>query len=60
MPADNHKEPKTHTDLSLDSAIKRHARLVYDQANRSQRQAAKLLGISRSTLARYLRSAASK
>ncbi|PYI47865.1 MAG: hypothetical protein DMF10_05520 [Verrucomicrobia bacterium] len=60
MPAGNHKEPERNTDLSLDSAIKRHARLVYDQANRSQRQAAKLLGISRSTLARYLRSAASK
>jgi len=42
------------TDLSLDAAIKRHVRLVYNQANRSQRQAAKLLGISRSTLARYL------
>ena len=54
MPADNHKEPERHTDFSLDGAIKRHVRLVYDQANRSQRQAAKLLGISRSTLARYL------
>jgi transcriptional regulator with PAS, ATPase and Fis domain len=60
MPVHNHEEPDRHTDLSLDSAIKRHVRLVYDQANRSQRQAAKLLGISRSTLARYLRSAASK
>jgi transcriptional regulator with PAS, ATPase and Fis domain len=55
MPADNHQEPERHTDLSLDSAIKRHIRFVYEQANRSQRQAAKLLGISRSTLARYLR-----
>ena len=60
IPAHNHKEPDRHTDLSLDSAIKKHVRLVYDQANRSQRQAAKLLGISRSTLARYLRGAASK
>ena len=60
VPADNHKEPKSHTDLSLDSAIKRHVRLVYDQANRSQRQAAKLLGISRSTLARYLQGAVEK
>ena len=60
MPVHNHTEPERHTDLLLDSAIKRHVRLVYDQANRSQRQAAKLLGISRSTLARYLRSAASK
>jgi transcriptional regulator with PAS, ATPase and Fis domain len=42
-------------DLSLESAVKRHVRFVYDQANRNQRQAAKLLGISRSTLARHLR-----
>jgi transcriptional regulator with PAS, ATPase and Fis domain len=60
MPAGNHKEPERNTDLSLDSAIKRHARLVYDHANRSQRQAAKLLGISRSTLARYLQAAVKK
>ena len=60
MRADNHKEPERHTDLSLDSAIKKHIRLVYEQANRSQRQAAKLLGISRSTLARYLQAAAKK
>jgi two-component system response regulator HydG len=55
MRADNHQEPESHADLSLDSALKRHVRFVYEQANRSQRQAAKLLGISRSTLARYLR-----
>jgi transcriptional regulator with PAS, ATPase and Fis domain len=42
------------SDFSLDSAIKRHVRLVYDQANQNQRRAAKILGISRSTLARYL------
>jgi transcriptional regulator with PAS, ATPase and Fis domain len=60
MQADNHKEPEPNTDLSLDSAIKRHVHFVYDQANRSQRQAAKLLGISRSTLARYLQGAAKK
>jgi transcriptional regulator with PAS, ATPase and Fis domain len=47
------------TDLSLESAMKRHVRFVYEQANHSQRRAAKLLGISRSTLARYLREAAS-
>jgi len=29
--------------------------LVYEQANRNQRRAARLLGISRSTLSRYLR-----
>jgi len=60
MPAGNHKEPERNTDLSLDSAIKRHVRFVYDHANRSQRQAAKLLGISRSTLARYLQGAVKK
>ena len=42
-------------DVSLDSAIHRHVRLVYEQANRNQRRAARMLGISRSTLARYLR-----
>jgi predicted XRE-type DNA-binding protein len=60
MRADNHQEPERHADLSLDSALKRHVRFVYEQANRSQRQAAKLLGISRSTLARYLQVAAKK
>src|SRR6266702_791713 len=44
MPASNHKERDTDIDLSLDSAIKKHIRLVYEQANRSQRQTAKLLG----------------
>jgi DNA-binding NtrC family response regulator len=49
-------------DLKPDRAIskaahsaRRHVRFVYDQANQNQRRAAKLLGISRSTLARYLR-----
>jgi transcriptional regulator with PAS, ATPase and Fis domain len=46
------------TDLSLETALKQHVRFVYDQANHNQRRAAKLLGISRSTLARYLREAA--
>jgi DNA-binding NtrC family response regulator len=55
MRTDNHQEPERHADFSLNSAIKRHIRFVYEQVNRSQRQAAKLLGISRSTLARYLR-----
>lgn len=60
MPAGNHKEPERNTDFSLDSAVKRHVRFVYDHANRSQRQAAKLLGISRSTLARHLQAAVKK
>src|SRR5881296_2254727 len=49
MAASDNKQPESHTDFSLDSAIKRHVRLVYEQSNRSQRQAAKVLGISRST-----------
>src|SRR5213596_798893 len=47
-------------DLSLDSAMKRHIKFVYEQAKQNQRRAAKLLGISRSTLARYLRGVAKK
>jgi DNA-binding NtrC family response regulator len=42
-------------DLSLASAVKRHVRFVYKQANQNQRRAAKLLGISRATLSRHLR-----
>jgi transcriptional regulator with PAS, ATPase and Fis domain len=44
-------------DLSLASAVKRHVHYVYEQANRNQRRTAKLLGISRATLARHLRNA---
>jgi transcriptional regulator with PAS, ATPase and Fis domain len=54
MLAGNNEEPDRHIDLSLDSAVKRHVRFVYEQASQNQRRAAKLLGISRSTLARYL------
>ena len=43
-------------DLSLSLALTRHVRFVFARANRNQRLTAKLLGISRSTLARYLRS----
>src|SRR5438270_1483435 len=42
-------------DLSLASAVERHVRFVYKQANGNQRRAAKLLGISRATLSRHLR-----
>jgi transcriptional regulator with PAS, ATPase and Fis domain len=47
-------------DLSLASAVQRHVRYVYDQANRNQRRTAKLLGISRATLARHLKFTAQK
>jgi transcriptional regulator with PAS, ATPase and Fis domain len=56
----NNKEHESGIDLSLDSAMKKHVRFVYEHANQSQRRTAKLLGISRSTLARYLRGAAKK
>ena len=45
-------------DLSLASAVRRHVHFVYQQANHNQRRTAKLLGISRATLARHLRNAA--
>lgn len=42
-------------DLSLSAALARHVQFVYHRANQNQRRTAKLLGISRSTLARHLR-----
>ena len=52
----NHQQPKHggDVDLSLSGAVARHIRYVYDQTNRNQRRTAKLLGISRATLARHL------
>jgi transcriptional regulator with PAS, ATPase and Fis domain len=57
--ANNNSERNPRMDLSLASAVRRHVRFVYEQANQNQRRAAKLLGISRSTLARHLRDVAS-
>jgi transcriptional regulator with PAS, ATPase and Fis domain len=42
-------------DLSLAAAVARHVKFVYDQSGRNQRRTARLLGISRATLARHLR-----
>lgn len=42
-------------DLSLAAAVGRHVRFVYDQAGGNQRRTARLLRISRATLARHLR-----
>jgi transcriptional regulator with PAS, ATPase and Fis domain len=42
-------------DLTLASAVARHVSFVYQQSARNQRKTAKLLGISRATLARHLR-----
>jgi len=53
--AGNHQDADAGTDLSLEHAMQGHVRFVYDQANQNQRRAARLLGISRSTLSRYLR-----
>ena len=44
----------TATDRSLETAIAEHVRRVYDEADRNQRQTARLLGISRGKLARLL------
>src|SRR5207248_1395954 len=56
--ASNNNERAPSIDLSLASAVKRRVRVVYEQANQTQRRAAKLLAISRSTLARHLRGVA--
>jgi DNA-binding NtrC family response regulator len=42
-------------DLTLAAAVARHVSLVYRRSERNQRKTAKLLGISRATLARHLR-----
>jgi DNA-binding NtrC family response regulator len=55
LPVGNHQDDGVGADLSLEHAMQRHVRFVYDQANQNQRRAARLLGISRSTLSRYLR-----
>ena len=46
--------PQHEADLSLTGAVMRHVQRVYEQSGRSQRQAARLLGISRGKLARHL------
>jgi len=56
--SNNNEANAATNDLSLEAALKQHVRSVYEQADHNQRRAAKLLGISRSTLARYLREAA--
>jgi transcriptional regulator with PAS, ATPase and Fis domain len=55
-----YKPQDSAADLSLASAVKKHVRFVFDQASQNQRRAARLLGISRSTLARHLRDVAQK
>ncbi|HXX40798.1 MAG TPA: sigma-54 dependent transcriptional regulator [Chthoniobacterales bacterium] len=65
---ENHAHPKSNDahvdenniDLSLAGAVQRHVRYVYEQTNRNQRRTARLLGISRATLARHLKNAAQR
>jgi Transcriptional regulator containing PAS, AAA-type ATPase, and DNA-binding domains len=45
-----------HSDLSLHAALRKHLIAVYEQTGRNQRQTARVLEISRSRLARHLRS----
>jgi Nif-specific regulatory protein len=47
-------------DLSLAAAVARHVQSVYEQAGRNQRRTARLLRISRATLARHLRNKTQK
>ncbi|HET7512856.1 MAG TPA: sigma-54 dependent transcriptional regulator [Chthoniobacterales bacterium] len=47
-------------DLSLGAAVAKHVRFVYEQAGRNQRRTARLLRISRATLARHLRNMVQK
>ncbi|HEY2123884.1 MAG TPA: sigma-54 dependent transcriptional regulator [Chthoniobacterales bacterium] len=51
----NQRRPSSEVDLTLSSAVRRHVRFVYEQTKGNQRKTAKLLGISRATLARHLR-----
>jgi len=53
--SNNNNERQNSVDLSLASAVQRHVHFVYEQTSRNQRRTAKLLGISRATLARHLR-----
>lgn len=57
LSGNNHSEQlgNSGVDLTLASAVKRHVQYVYEQSNRNQRRTARLLGISRATLARHLR-----
>jgi DNA-binding NtrC family response regulator len=51
----NGHETLPHDDPSLDAALLRHVRSVYEACGRRQREAAARLGIGRSTLIRYLK-----
>jgi DNA-binding NtrC family response regulator len=54
---DDDPDARLPDDPSLDAALLRHVRAVYEACGRRQREAAARLGIGRSTLVRYLRRA---
>jgi transcriptional regulator with PAS, ATPase and Fis domain len=56
-PRQNHHDKSGDMDLTLSAAVRRHVQFVYEQTNRNQRKTARLLGISRATLARHLKNA---
>src|SRR3982751_2803776 len=58
LPSNNHQPKSAGVALSLSGAVRRHVRFVYEQSNNNQRRTARLLGISRATLARHLRGVA--
>jgi Nif-specific regulatory protein len=53
-------DKRASADFSLHTLVREHVRRVYEMSDRNQREAARLLGISRGKLARHLRTAASK
>jgi two-component system, NtrC family, response regulator HydG len=59
-PASSLLGPSNGDDVSLNAALRRHIRAVYQQSGGNQRQAARLLGISRARLVRHLRSMQTK
>lgn len=56
VPSANHEAGPGNGDLTLGDAVRRHIRFVYNRANKNQRRTARILGISRATLIRHLRS----
>lgn len=48
-------ESANENDLTLANAVRRHVRFVFNRANKNQRRTARILGISRATLTRHLR-----
>ncbi|HEY2713121.1 MAG TPA: sigma 54-interacting transcriptional regulator [Chthoniobacterales bacterium] len=60
LPVSPNGETEGVPDLSLASAVARHVQSIYEKAGRNQRRTARLLRISRATLARHLRNKTQK